>query len=190
MIRNIHCRIGRRTTGKPPTSLLPSTTSSLAKTVPSPDTNSPELPRHKRAGLHPGSLPGYVEIGSALSVFRIEPGIVDLEKDPLGPLVIARISGVDLAIPIVGKTDAFELRFKLGDILARGDFRMLAALDRVLLGRQTKRVPAHRVQDVETAHPFVPRDDVGGGVALGMPDMQASAARIRKHIEDVELRLR
>ena len=35
VIRNIHCCIGRRTTGKPPTSLTPSLTSSLASTVPS-----------------------------------------------------------------------------------------------------------------------------------------------------------
>ena len=35
VIRNIHWRIGRRTTGNPPTSLLPSTTSSFARTVPS-----------------------------------------------------------------------------------------------------------------------------------------------------------
>ena len=35
VIRSIHCRMGRRSTGCPPTSLLPSMTSSLASTVPS-----------------------------------------------------------------------------------------------------------------------------------------------------------
>ena len=35
VIRSIHWRIGRRSTGNPPTSLLPSTTSSFASTVPS-----------------------------------------------------------------------------------------------------------------------------------------------------------
>ena len=34
VMRNIHCRIGRLTTGNPPTSLLPSMTSSFARTVP------------------------------------------------------------------------------------------------------------------------------------------------------------
>ena len=34
-MRSIHCFIGLRMTGKPPTSLLPSMTSSLASTVPS-----------------------------------------------------------------------------------------------------------------------------------------------------------
>ena len=36
VMRSIHCRIGRCSTGNPPTSLLPSITSSLASTVPSP----------------------------------------------------------------------------------------------------------------------------------------------------------
>lgn len=34
VIRSIHCFIGRRTTGCPPRSLTPPTTSSLARTVP------------------------------------------------------------------------------------------------------------------------------------------------------------
>src|SRR5205823_2313215 len=62
---------------------------------------------------------------------------------------------------------------------------MLAGLDRVLLGGQAERVPAHRMQHVETAHPLEARDDVGGRVALGMADMQPRAARIGEHIEHV-----
>src|SRR6266404_1042647 len=64
---------------------------------------------------------------------------------------------------------------------------MLATLDRVLFGWQTERVPAHRMQGVESAHSFVTRDDVGRSVALGMSDMQTRAARIWKHIEHIEL---
>ena len=65
---------------------------------------------------------------------------------------------------------------------------MGAGLDGVLLGRQTERVPAHRVKDVETAHPGVARDDVGRRVPLGVPDMQARPRRIGEHVEDVLLR--
>ena len=64
---------------------------------------------------------------------------------------------------------------------------MGVGLDGVLLGGQAEGVPAHRVQDVESAHPLVAADDVGGGVALGMADVQAGAARVREHVEDVEL---
>ena len=66
---------------------------------------------------------------------------------------------------------------------------MLAGLDRVLFGWQPERVPAHGMQHVEAAHPFVARDDVSSGVTFGMSDVKTSAARIRKHVEDVEFRL-
>ena len=66
---------------------------------------------------------------------------------------------------------------------------MLAGLDRVLFRGQAERVPAHGVQHVEAAHPFVAGDDISGGVTFGMSDMQTGAARIRKHVEDVEFRL-
>src|SRR6202140_1020110 len=65
---------------------------------------------------------------------------------------------------------------------------MLAALDRILLGRKTECVPAHRMENVEAAHPLVTRDDIGGGVTFRMSDMQTRAARIRKHVEDVKFR--
>ena len=60
-------------------------------------------------------------------------------------------------------------------------------LDRVLLGRQAERVPAHRVQHVVAAHAPGARHDVGGGVPLGMTDMQTDAGRVGKHVEDVAL---
>ena len=121
--------------------------------------------------------------------FRIEPRIINLEKDPLRPFEVTRIGGVDFTVPIIGETDPLQLRFEFRDVLAGGDGRMLAALDRVLLGRQPERVPAHRMEDIEPAHPFVTRDDVGGRIAFRMSDVQTGAARIRKHIEHVEFRL-
>ena len=66
--------------------------------------------------------------------------------------------------------------------------RMRAGLDRVLLGGQAERVPAHRVQHVEAAHALVARDDVGRGVALGVADVQPVARRVREHVEHVVLR--
>ena len=64
---------------------------------------------------------------------------------------------------------------------------MSAGLDGVLLGRQAEGVPAHRVQHVEAAHPLVPAQDVGGGVAFGMADVQPGAAGVGEHVQDVEL---
>src|ERR1044071_5661340 len=67
---------------------------------------------------------------------------------------------------------------------------MLASFDCILLGGQTEGVPAHWVQDVETAQAFVTRNDVSGGVAFRMTNMQSGPARVRKHIEHIEFWLR
>ena len=66
---------------------------------------------------------------------------------------------------------------------------MLSGLDRVLLGGQAKCVPAHRMKDVEAAHAFVARDDVGRGVAFGMSDVQARRRSDTGTYRDVEFRL-
>src|SRR5262249_49402361 len=47
--------------------------------------------------------------------------------------------------------------------------------------------PAHRVQHVVAAHAAVAAGDVGGGVALGVADVQAASGRVGEHVEDVEL---
>src|SRR6476646_7159346 len=64
---------------------------------------------------------------------------------------------------------------------------MLTRLDRILFRRQAECVPAHRMKDVAAAHAFVARHNVSRGVTFGMPDVQPRAARIREHVEDVEL---
>ena len=72
-------------------------------------------------------------------------------------------------------------------VVARG---CVPGLDRVLLGGQAERVPAHRMQHVDAAHALVARDDVGRGVALGVADVEARARRVREHVEDVHLGVR
>src|SRR6266567_8836936 len=67
---------------------------------------------------------------------------------------------------------------------------MLAAFDRVLLSGQTECVPAHRMQHAEATHPFVPRNNIGGGITFGMSHVQARPAWVREHVEDVKFWLR
>jgi hypothetical protein len=62
---------------------------------------------------------------------------------------------------------------------------MLSGLDGVLLRRQPKRIPAHRVKHVEATQPFIARDDVSGRVSFRMADMEAGAARVGEHVEHV-----
>ena len=115
---------------------------------------------------------------------------VKLEENPLRPADVFGIGGGDFAVPIVAEAERFQLAAKRLDIRGGGDRRMLAGLDRVLLGGQAERVIAHRMQDVEAVHPLVAADDVGGGVAFRMADVQARAAGVGEHVEHVEFRLR
>ena len=112
-----------------------------------------------------------------------------LQEDPLRPLEVVRVGGIDLAVPVVAEAEHLDLPAEGVDVLLRGDARVRAGLDGVLLGGQAEGVPAHRVQDVEAAHALVAGQDVGGGVAFGMADVQAGAAGVGEHVEDVELRL-
>ena len=130
-----------------------------------------------------GDRPGPAEL-------RIEPRPVRLEPDPLGEPVVGRIGGGELPGPVVAESETLELSSEGVDRLAGGLLRMHPGGDRVLLRGQAECVPAHRMQDVETLHPLVSTEDVGGGVALRMADVQAGARGVGEHVEAVELRLR
>src|SRR5262249_39466476 len=80
-----------------------------------------------------------------------------------------------------------ELTLERRDVVRRRPGGMLPGLDRVLLGRQAERVPAHRVQHVVAAHAPGARHDIGGGIPLGMTDVQTDAGRVGEHVEDVAL---
>ena len=64
---------------------------------------------------------------------------------------------------------------------------MLAGLDGVLLGGQAEGVPADRMQDVVAERAAIAGQNVRGGVAFRVPDMQPRAGRVGEHVEDVEL---
>ncbi len=118
---------------------------------------------------------------------RVVPGVIDLEEDPLRPLVIAGVGCIDFAFPVVREPQRLDLAAKRIDVRLRGDSRMRVGRDGILLGGQAEGVPAHRVQYVEPPHPLVPAVDIRGGVTLRMAHVQARAAGIRKHVEDKEL---
>jgi hypothetical protein len=46
------------------------------------------------------------------------------------------------------------------------------------------------MQHIESAHPLVTRDDIGGSIPFGVANVQTCATRIGKHVEDVKFRLR
>ena len=125
----------------------------------------------------------------ALLQLRVVPGVVNLEEDPLGPAEVVRVGGVDFALPIVAEAERFDLPAEVVDIVLGVHARVFAGGDGVLLRGQTERVPAHRVQHVEAAHTLEARENIRGGVALRMADVQSAATGVREHVEDVVLRL-
>ena len=119
-----------------------------------------------------------------------EPLLEEPAEDPLRPAHVARVGGVDLAVPVVGEAERLELLAVARDVARGRHARVLAGLHRVLLGGQTERVPAHRVEHVEAAHALVAREHVGRDVALRVTDVQPLAGRVREHVEHVVLRPR
>ena len=118
-----------------------------------------------------------------------EVGVVELDEDPLGPLDVAGVGGVDFAVPVVSEAEGLELAAEVFDVGFGGDAGVLAGFDGVLFGGESEGVPAHGVEDVEAVHAFVAADDVGGGVALGVADVETGAGGVGEHVEDVVLGL-
>ena len=122
------------------------------------------------------------EIGEAI--------LVELQKNPLRPSDVVWIGRRNLAAPVVGKPEPFDLAAKGVDVFLRGDGGVHPCAHGVAFRRQPKGVPAHRMQHVEAAHALVAAEDVGRGVALGMADVQTLAGGIGEHVEDVKFRFR
>ena len=120
----------------------------------------------------------------------VEPGTVELQKDPLRPAEVLRVSRADLTRPVVAEAERLELGAEVVDIPLGGDARVLTRLDRVLFGRQAEGIPSHRMEHIVAAQPVIAGQDVRCGVPFNVADMEAVSARVGKHIEDeVLLRL-
>ena len=117
----------------------------------------------------------------------VVPRVEDAGEDPLRPAVVGGIGRLDRAAPVVAHPQSAQLGAVVGDVLGRGDRRMLAGLHGELLGGQTEGVEAHRVQHVAPRHPGVPRVHVGADVAEGVADVQPVVRRVREHVEDEQL---
>ena len=105
------------------------------------------------------------------------------------PAVVILIDRGELARPVIAKAEALELRAKGVHRFLCRDGWMHAGLDCVLLGWQTKRVEPHWVKDVESLVSFESADDIGGGVSLGMSDVESGAGGVGKHVDAVVLGL-
>jgi hypothetical protein len=112
--------------------------------------------------------------------------LVQLEEDPLGPPIVARIGGGQLAGPVVGQAQVLLLLLEHRDV-PLGDLpRVLPFLHRLALGGQPEGVPPHDPEHVEAHHPLHPRHHVGGDVPLWVSYVEPGSARVGEHVQDVE----
>ena len=95
-----------------------------------------------------------------------------LQKDPLGPVIIARICGIDLSVPVKGITQRMKLVLKTPHIVLCHDLRMDLVCDRIVFRRQAKRVPAHREQYVISLHPALTGHDIHRRIGPRVPHMK------------------
>ena len=93
----------------------------------------------------------------------------------------------ELARPVDRDAPLAELAAELGDRRVGRVARVLAGLDRVVLGGQAERVVAHRVQHAPAGAPVEVRDRVAHRVDLQVADVRL-AARVREHHEHVGVR--
>lgn len=116
--------------------------------------------------------------------------LVELQEQPLRPLVIIGITCGDFPTPIVACSELLELLVThVFDVALRPSIRVLLMLNRRILSRQAERVPSHRVENVVTLHPALARDDIRDRVNPHVTHVQV-ARRIREHDKRVILRLR
>ena len=106
------------------------------------------------------------------------------------PLKILRIGRIDLALPVVGKAEGFDLTAEVGDVVLGVGGGVRAGFHRVLFGGQAEGIPADWVEHVKALGSLVAGDDVGGGVAFRMADVQTRPRRVGEHVEHVVFRLR
>ena len=120
---------------------------------------------------------------------RDQASFEEIEEQLLLVLVIGGIAGRDLARPVERETHRLQLRTHGCDI-GVGPFRRTGiVLHGGVFRRQSKRVPAHRMENVEPARAPIARDNIAHGVVAHMAHVDAPR-RIGEHLEHVIFRAR
>ena len=114
--------------------------------------------------------------------------LVELDEDPLHPLVVVLFIGAHLSVPVIGETHLAQLLFHLRDVGAGPDGRMRVVLDGRVFRRQAERVESDGMQHVEAVHVQVSREYVRDGIVAHVTHMEL-ARRIREHLQTIELLL-
>ena len=114
----------------------------------------------------------------------VVPRTMNLQEDPLCPLVELFVGGADASACIVTKAKSAQLTTHVGNVRLGIDARMNAGGDGVLFCGQTKTVVAQGVKNIEALHSFEPGIHVCADVAKGVADVKTSTRGVREHVEN------
>ncbi len=114
-------------------------------------------------------------------LLHCEAGLEQLEEDPLGPLVVARIRGLHFVVPVEHQADTRQLLAEPRDV-ARDQFgRMRVDLEGVVLRVDAERVEPDRLEHVPSLETAETSVDVGADEREDVPHMQPFGRRIGEH---------
>ena len=112
-----------------------------------------------------------------------------LEENPLGPLEILRIRGVDLPVPVEAIAQGLQLTTEGGNVLLRHNPGMDVVLNGIVLRGQAKGVVPNGKQHIFPLHPLFPGNDVHGGVGPAVAHVKACAGGVWELKQGIELLL-
>ena len=113
--------------------------------------------------------------------------LVQLEENPLSPLVVIGVSGVHTPVPVEGVAQHVELPGEVFDVLLGDDGGGDVVFDGEVLGGQAEGIVADGQQDIVAVHPLLPGDHVHGGVGPGVAHMEPGGGGIGELHQAVEL---
>ncbi len=111
------------------------------------------------------------------------------QEKPLVPAVIFRLARGNLPPPVVAEAKAPQPALNFRYVFVGPLARMSIVLDRRVFRGEAKRVPAHRMRHVESAHAFHSCHNVPNRVVAHVAHVQR-AAGVRQHLQHVILGFR
>ena len=90
-------------------------------------------------------------------------------------MVILRVAGTNLAVPIEAEANLVELLAVAVDVGYGSNLWVLTGLDSILLSRQTISIVTHRVQYVESVQTLVACIDIASDITKWVTYVQTSS---------------
>ena len=104
-----------------------------------------------------------------------EERVEHLLESPLSPMVILRVAGANLTIPIEAEANLVELLAVAVDVGYGSNLWVLTSLDSILLSRQSVSIVTHRVQYVESVQTLVACIDIASDITKWVTYVQTSS---------------